>query len=339
MNEAKYLATAEQKKTIESIKAIVPDRLYTIDYTADYKLDAFIDSGADSLEAFGKYAGIHLLDPVKLAAGIAKGKLMKAFGSGCSVFGGFNEKGDPLFCRGYDYPHDPVTLIVRTYPKNGYKSIGIGDLAFMEYNAGSFEDGKTDLSNLMLTPYITVDGMNEKGFALAALALMHKGVRQDTGKKKISTTVAIRMLLDKAANVAEAIELLKEYDMCTPMPDSDFQFMMMDKSGVMKVVCYMNNELRVFDCKYVTNYLLDPLFGEAFEEPRFLMLKNFVIEHKDIFEEDDALAMLRCVSANGKSASKSVTVWDAIMNLNEGTFNMIHERDWEHKYCFRIGEK
>ena len=336
LNSAKYIATNEQKKTIESIKAIVPDKFYSIDYTADYKLDAFIASGADSLESFGKYAGMHLLDPVKLAAGIAKGKLLKSFGSGCSVFTGFNEKGQPLFCRGYDYPHTPVTLLVRTTPKQGYKSLGFADLGFMEYNAGSFEDGKTDLSNLMLAPYITVDGMNEKGFAVAALALMHKGVRQNTGKQKISTTVAIRMMLDRAATVNEAIELLKQYDVCTPLPDSDFQFLMMDKNGTSKLVYYINSELRELDCRYATNYYLDPFFGENYEEPRFLMLKNFIIEHKACFEVDDALAMLRCVAANGKSASKSVTVWDAIMNLETGCIDIIHERDWEHKYSYKV---
>ena len=336
MNSAKYLANSEQKKTIESITAVVPGRLYTIDYTADYKLDAFIDCGADSLETFGKYAGIHLLDPVKLAAGIAKGKLMKSFGAGCSVFTGFNEKEQPLFCRGYDYPHEPTTLIVKTYPKIGYKSIGVADLGFMEMNAGAFEDGKTDLSNLMLAPYITVDGMNEKGFALGALSLMHKGVKQNTGKKKISTTTAIRMLLDKAATVNEAIELLSNYDLSTPMPDADFQFMMMDKTGVSKIVYYANNELRSLDCKYATNYYVDPLLGENFEEPRFLMMKNFVIEHKDHFEVDDALAMLRCVAANGKSASKSFTVWDSIMNLEDLSVDIVHERDWAHKYHYSL---
>lgn len=336
LNAAKYLANNEQKKTIESIKAVVPGRFYTIDYTADYKLDAFIKSGADSLEAFGKYAGMHLLDPVKLAAGIAKGKLMKRFDSGCSVFTGFNEAEQPLFCRGYDYPHEPVTLLVKTAPKNGYRSIGVADLGFLEMNAGSFEDGKTDLSNLMLAPYITVDGFNEKGFAVAALALMHRGVRQNTGKQKMSTTVAIRMLLDRAATVREAIDLLKQYDMCTPMADMDFQFMLMDRSGVNKVVAYVNGELREWDAKYVTNYVLDPLYGEAFEEPRFLMMKNFVIEHKDHFETDDAFAMLRCVAANGKSASKSVTVWDTVTNLETNTMLLVHERDWEHKYEFSL---
>ena len=336
MNQAKYLANNEQKKTIESIKAIVPDRFYSIDYTADYKLDAFIDSGADSLESFGKYAGLHLLDPVKLAAGIAKGKLMKSFGSGCSVFTGFDEQGRPLFCRGYDYPHQPTTLLVKTSPKKGYASIGIADLGFMEMNAGCFEDGKTDLSNLMLAPYITVDGMNEKGFAVAALALMHKGVHQNTGKKKISTTVAIRMVLDRAATVNEAVELWKGYDMCTPMPNADFQFMMMDQSGASKLVYYVNGELRAVDCRYATNYYIDPLLGENFEEPRFLMMKNFVMEHKDCFEPDDAFALLRCVAANGKSASKSFTVWDAIMKPAEGSMEVIHERDWANKYTFTL---
>ena len=336
MNTAKYLANSEQKKVIESITPVVPGAFYTIDYTADYKLDAFIDSGADSLEAFGKYAGIHLLDPVKLAAGIAKGKLLKSFGAGCSVFTGVNEQGEPMLCRGYDYPHQPTTLLVRTYPKKGYKSIGMADLGFMDMNEGALEDGKTDLSNLMLCPYITVDGMNEKGFAIAALSLMHKGVRQETGKKKISTTVAIRMLLDRAATVNEAIALLKEYDMCTPLADSDFHFIMLDRTGVSKVVEYVNGELRELDCRYVTNYYLSPFMGENFEEPRYLMMKNFYIEHKGCFEEDDALAMLRCVSANGKSASKSFTVWDAIMNPATGAFDVIYNRDWSHKLCYKI---
>ena len=339
MNEAKYLANNDQKKSIESIKCLVPERLYTMDYYADYKLDAFIDSGADSLEAFGKYAGIHLLDPVKLAAGIAKGKMKKAlnnFNSGCSVFTGRNEADEPLFCRGYDYPHTPTTLILRTSPKKGYKSIGVADLSHMQMDAGAFEDGETDLSNLMLAPYIVVDGMNEKGFAIAALALIHKGVRQNTGKKKISTTVAIRMLLDRAATVNEAIELLSQYDMCTPLPDSDFQFMLMDKTGVSKLVYYMNNELHALDARYCTNYYLDPFFGENYEEPRFLMMKNFVMEHKDQFAEDDAFAMLRCVAANGKSASKSVTVWDEVMNLEKCSMEFIHERDWGNKITFTL---
>ena len=336
MNAAKYLSNKEQKKCIDSITPVVPQRFYTMEYTADYKLDEFIKSGATSLETFSKYAATTLLDPVKLGAGIALGKILKTFGAGCSVFTGRNHEKQPLFFRGYDFPHRPSVLLLHTHPKNGYRSLGMCDLGFMNLDAGALEDGKADLSTLMLAPYITVDGMNEKGFCIAALALIHEGVNQNTGKQKISTTVAIRMLLDRAATVNEAIELLKKYDMCTNLPESDFQFAMMDKTGMSKVVYYMNGELRETDARYVTNYYLNPFFGEEYQEPRYNMMRSYVISTRDTFEEDDGLAMLRCLSCDGNNASKSFTVWDAVMNPETGSFDVIYDRDWKNLYKYTV---
>ena len=59
-----------------------------------------------------------------------------------------------------------------------------------------------------------MDGMNEKGLCVAVLVIQDSpGFRQDTGKPDLTTTTAVRLLLDKASDVEEALELLSRYDM------------------------------------------------------------------------------------------------------------------------------
>ena len=59
-----------------------------------------------------------------------------------------------------------------------------------------------------------MDGVNEKG--LAAAVLMLPGERPpepDTGRTPIQTTLAVRLVLDRAATVDEALALLERYEM------------------------------------------------------------------------------------------------------------------------------
>lgn len=65
----------------------------------------------------------------------------------------------------------------------------------------------------LAAPYAPLDGVNEKGLAVAVLRIGDEPTNQDTGRTDITTTTAIRLMLDKAANVDEALELLAQYDM------------------------------------------------------------------------------------------------------------------------------
>ena len=60
--------------------------------------------------------------------------------------------------------------------------------------------------------------MNEKGLAVSVNMIQDSvSINQDTGKPDLTTTTAIRLLLDKAANVEEALELLRQYDFHSSM--------------------------------------------------------------------------------------------------------------------------
>ena len=69
---------------------------------------------------------------------------------------------------------------------------------------GSFFDCFLTLA----APFLPFDGMNEKGLAIALLAVPEAEAPYNPDKIMLNTTTAIRLVLDKAANVEEAIELL-----------------------------------------------------------------------------------------------------------------------------------
>ena len=56
--------------------------------------------------------------------------------------------------------------------------------------------------------------MNERGLAVSVNMIQDsEDINQDTAKPDITTTTAIRLLLDKAADVEEALKLLRMHPM------------------------------------------------------------------------------------------------------------------------------
>ena len=110
--------------------------------------------------------------------------------AGCSTFVVKNLEGEVLFCRNYDFSHfhnndrkNPRTglnmIIEGNNPKARYRSLGVADTYWADFKNGSainglLDDGKSDLSAFVLSPFLTMDGMNEKGLAISILALSVK---------------------------------------------------------------------------------------------------------------------------------------------------------------------
>ena len=112
--------------------------------------------------------------------------------------------------RNYDFKLDTSAMLVYCTPQNGYKSVAFAALDNISANTPD-ESMKKKLATLT-SPFICLDGMNEKGVSIAVLTLDSEPVFQNTGKPTIATTLAIRLVLDRAASTQEAVDLLKEYD-------------------------------------------------------------------------------------------------------------------------------
>ena len=104
--------------------------------------------------------------------------------------------------------------------------------------------------------FFALDGINEKGFAIADLMAGDEvETHQNTGKSALTTSTAICYLLKNAANVDEALKLLQGIDMHSDI-GAAHHYAMADASGKSVVVEYVDNKMVVVDSPAVTNHYL-----------------------------------------------------------------------------------
>lgn len=359
-NKASFITDAGKLEMIHSMKDLDGNgRLYEIDYNQDYMLDSVMQPGiTEQTELFRHIASL-LFD--NLPAENAEVK----YGAGCSAFAAQEAEGKGfLMGRNYDFRHftpdnksylPTSAILVRTAPEGGKKSISMVDGLNLGFGQGFYNDGKTDLSMLMALPYAALDGINEDGFAIGVLALNEKQTNQQTGKQRIGTTVAIRMLLDKASTVREAIEMLKNYDMdMRGNGHSNYHFFMADATGDYAIVEYTFDKdrtepkvMEVFTAddslRCVTNFYVAPSmtgttdgWGSSHGKDRYENLRKTLDEKKHVMKEDEAMQLLEKVSQPPTEELTSQTQWSALYNLTEKTLRLTILREFAKEYNFRI---
>ena len=200
--------------------------LFRMDVKYDYSLDNVVNYGIkDNQSAFAAILAEALpFLPVRIS--------VPEFG--CSAFSEKDGTGSVLMGRNYDFRNNTSAMMVYCAPKDGYKSVGFA--ALDNLSANKLESVGKKLAALA-APFVCLDGMNEKGVSIAVLTLDSAPTFQRTGKPVIPTTLAIRLVLDRAASTEEAIELLESYDMFATS-GRDYHFYIADASGDARVVEY-----------------------------------------------------------------------------------------------------
>ena len=357
-NKASFITDAGKLEMIHSMKDLDGNgRLYEIDYNQDYMLDSVMQPGITEQTGLFRHIASLLFD--NLPAENAEVK----YGAGCSAFAAQEAEGKGfLMGRNYDFRHftpdnksylPTSAILVRTAPEGGKKSISMVDGLNLGFGQGFYNDGKTDLSMLMALPYAALDGINEDGFAIGVLALNEKQTNQQTGKQRIGTTVAIRMMLDKASTVREAIEMLKNYDM-RGNGHSNYHFFMADATGDYAIVEYTFDKdrtepkvMEVFTAddslRCVTNFYVAPSmtgttdgWGSSHGKDRYENLRKTLDEKKHVMKEDEAMQLLEKVSQPPTEELTSQTQWSALYNLTEKTLRLTILREYAKEYNFRI---
>lgn len=284
-------------KTISSIKQVEED-LYSVDYHVDYKLDEVLEQGVSNVK--------ELEDIVskKIFFGYPIETNEHLFG--CSAFAVTTPDGQQLVGRNFDYAKAGA-ILVYTKPKGDYKSYSMTNLAHLGVSEETDTMPETLIGKLSIlaAPYGSVDGVNEKGLSVSVLELQTEPTEQDTGKTNIITTVAVRMLLDKAATSQEAVALLEAYDMHSSagMP---YHLLIADASGEAVVVDWAEQKMNIVETNMATNFQLSP--GKDFEvgigHDRYATLKETLTENKHTLDSNQAMNHLEAVKIewNGKQS-------------------------------------
>jgi len=198
----------------------------------------------------------------------------------------------------------------------------------------------------MGAPYMAMDGINEKGFSIGVLEIKSKATKQNTGKKPIITTVAIRAALDKCERVEEAIELFASYD----MHDSifiNYHYQLADAYGTSAIIEYVDNKMYVIKqekkdgCLALTNYFLTP-GGDNHDGrgmDRYEHITRTLEEKGGIITEDEAMKLLSEVTLNYQHKllkHQVITLWSAVYNCNEKSMLLCAAMNYGKKYKFFV---
>ncbi len=231
--------------TMMSVK-LVGDDLYTMRFQQDYHLDKALQAEIKSENDLLKFICDDMFFGYQIDANLEK--------YGCSAFITQTPDGKYLAGRNFGLGGSD-TICVYTNPDDGYASIGTGSTDMLAVGEGN-ANATTSLwgrAALLGAPYILVDGMNEKGLTASLLDVNEGETHMHTGKPDLTVTMAIRLLLDRAATVQEAVELLGGYDIHTGHGWTQHLFVA-DANGSAAVVEWGDNKMKVVESPICTNF-------------------------------------------------------------------------------------
>ena len=306
------------------------DGLSAVRYEGNYGFDEFLaQGGAASDQAVAEY----------LTSSISDGGLKVLFGGnpfGCSTLSAAGKEGGYLFGRNFDWENCNA-MIVSAKPENGYASVSTVNTDFIQ--AGGLDTSKLpDQIQAIIGLYAPLDGMNEKGLAVSVNMIQDSDtISQDTGKTDITTTTAIRLLLDQAATVQEAIDLLSQYDLHASM-GMMVHFAIADAAGNSVAVEYIGNEMSVIETPAVTNFYLTEgeKYGIGTEQSheRYNILLDR-LDAETTMTEIDMRNTLDGVSKHNFGEFES-TEWSIVMNQQTKELVYFHRENYEHGYRILI---
>lgn len=314
------------------------DGLYSMEYKGDYGFDDFLARGGAASDGEVADYLISFLSNgfYKIKSDVQTGEF------GCSTICTKDEYGTVLFGRNYDW-EECRTIIVHTKPKDGYESVSTCCLDFLGFSENYSPDGSIiERMQTLAAIYVPLDGMNEKGLVVADLmAGDNEETHQQTDKPDLTTTTAIRLLLDRAANVDDAIALLRQYDMNSSI-GSAHHLSLADASGKSVVVEYVGGEMLVTETKVVTNHYLSDCKkqGVGLEQShiRFDTLSAYI----NAADETDVRDMLESVAQKNypqAEGSHEKTMWSIVYCPEGRCADFYFAENYEHSYGLLLHEK
>ncbi len=262
---------------------------------------------------------------------------------GCSTIAVSSPDGERLFGRNFDW-NKCEAMAVSAYPENGYASISTVNMDFIKQGAGnSVAEMALNLDTIrtLAALYAPLDGMNIAGLAVSVNMIQDGAViAQDTEKPDITTTTAIRLLLNKAADVEEALEMLGQYDMHSSM-GMMVHFALADRSGRSVVVEYVDNEMIVTETPVVTNFYFAKGekngVGTAQSHERYEILMQALKEQEtmDMQGVRDALSSV----SKGNFGEFESTEWSIAFDLDAGVAHYYHRENYKDRYTFALSQE
>ena len=324
-------------KAANSIEKL-EDGLYAMEYDGDYGFDDFLSQGGAASD--GQLTG-YLVSYLsrgfyKIESDVQTGEF------GCSTICTQDKHGTIFFGRNYDW-EECQAMIVHTKPENGYESVSTCCLDFLGFGEDYEPDSSMmDRMQTLAAIYVPMDGMNEMGLMVADLmAGEHEETHQKTDKPDLTTTTAIRLLLDQAADVDEAIALLRQYDM-NSSAGLAHHLSIADASGKSVVVEYIDDEMLVTETRVVTNHYLADSEKQGVGSEQSHLRFDTLAAYTGPADETDVREMLESVAQKNYPQTEGCyekTMWSIVYCPEGRCADFYFNENYDYGYGILLQEK
>ena len=295
--------------TLASLEKVDDFPLYVMHYRGTYLFDIFCKIGMDDPHIQKIYEA---LNP-----------------DACSSFAALNPESDAIFGRNLDWKHRS-SLLLFTDPPNGYASVSMVDLYYLGLE-GMQEIPWSKRIVLLSAPHATLDGMNECGVAIGQNQVSYRQVPKDPNKTTLLQSQILRLVLDHAKDVNEAIDLIKNYNVRFILP---VHFHIADACGNSAIVEFTDGKIVAVrednPWQVSTNFLI----SEA-QQPncwRYNKACESLGAAQGKISEDEAMLMLKTINLNN-------TVWSVVYNLSTGQIHLAVGKDYDNVHSFQLKMK
>jgi hypothetical protein len=300
-----------------SLRRLDDHPLYVMHYAGDYGFDQYLQTGVYPSQP---------ASPEEAA---------EAEAWGCTVFAALSPAGERLLGRNFDWYADHPAMLLFTNPPDGYASVSMVDLWYLDYTGDSI--GLFERQNLSRTPTIPFDGMNEMGVAVGMMALPYGNGMRDPALHTLEDLEVMRLVLDYAASVDQAIELLNGYNVRFSV-DIPLHYLIADAGGHSTVIEYVAGEMRVLPneapWQVATNFILseEQPDGAASSCRRYNRAYQTLEDQHGSLTSPQALDLLEQVSQSGSFP----TIWSVLYNLTTGEINVVMDRNYQEIFTFQL---
>ncbi len=222
-------AIASMKLVRERNDAHLDGSVYTMTVKGDFYLDKFVEQG-------GVKSDSELIDFI--TANITKGLIDMGISGpeiACSSFTAKTKDGDVVFGRNYDFSKTNTCIVFTEKNEGRHATISTVDLQFLGIDVDKNVEGLMDKITCLAAAYTPLDGINDAGVSCGIYMTYQGGeetvsTNQNTDKPDFTSTTLLRLILDYADNVDEAVEIASSYDLHDSAKTS-YHYMVADSSG------------------------------------------------------------------------------------------------------------
>lgn len=260
---------------------------------------------------------------------------------GCSALTARTPEGGVLMGRNFDF-NSATGVVLHTFPEQGYETYTTFNTDFLGFGDGWLPEGMQNQFMALATLFFALDGINEKGLAVADLMAGDDAqTHQESGKPALTTTSAICYLLKNAATVDEALDLLRGIDMHSDI-GAAHHYAISDASGRSVVVEYVDNRMEVVESPAVANHYLCAAklnAGLIEGDHRYEYLCSQIGANGGVMDQRQLTETMTAVSQPEKEGTFLGTAWTMVMDLTHPSVTYYSRRHFDKPFHFAFDRK